>query len=62
VVGDRVNVQRSFGGEREDFHVISNRWRMEDDFTQTLELEKKSTISWFTLDITTLDSTDLLYT
>jgi hypothetical protein len=62
VVGDRVNVQRSFGGETEDFHVISNRWRMEDDFTQTLELEKKSTISWFTLDITTLDSTDLLYT
>ena len=60
-VGDRVTVQRSFGGEYETFHVVSNRWRMEDDFTQTLELEKKAMVSWHVLDLTQLDSSDRLY-
>ena len=60
-VGDRVTVQRSFGGETETFHVVSNRWRMEDDFTQTLELEKKATIEWHVLDLTQLDSSGRLF-
>jgi hypothetical protein len=39
--GDKVSVQRSFDGEMENFYIVSNRWRVEDDFTQTLELQKR---------------------
>ena len=44
-VGDKVTVQKSFDGTTEDFYIISNRWRQDDDFIQTLELQKKVTIN-----------------
>lgn len=40
-IGDKVTVQRSFDGTFEDFYVVKNRWRFEEDFVQTLDLEKK---------------------
>lgn len=40
-IGDKVSVQRSFDGTFEDFYVVKNRWRFEEDFVQTLDLEKK---------------------
>jgi hypothetical protein len=43
--GDKVNVERSFDGTKEDFYIVSNRWRQDDDFIQTLELQKKVIIN-----------------
>jgi len=39
--GDKVRVQRSFDGEMENFYIVSNRWKVDDDFTQSLELQKR---------------------
>jgi len=44
-VGDKVTVQRSFDGTQEDFYIVSNRWRQDDDFIQTLELQKRVIIN-----------------
>lgn len=40
-VGDKVNVERSFDGVKEDFYVVANRWQQHGDFVQNLELQKK---------------------
>lgn len=40
-LGDKVRVQRSFNGDYENFHIVKNAWSFSEDFTQTLELEKK---------------------
>ncbi len=40
-LGDMVKVQRSFDGTYEKFIIIENSWSFQDDFTQTLTLEKK---------------------
>jgi hypothetical protein len=39
--GDKISVQRSFDGEMENFYIVSNRWKVDDDFTQSLELQKR---------------------
>lgn len=44
-VGDIVSVQRSFDGTYQNFQIIKARWRMDGDFMQNLELQKKLGIS-----------------
>jgi hypothetical protein len=39
--GDIVSVQRSFDGTMDNFYVIRNRWQLDGDFTQKLDLIKK---------------------
>lgn len=43
--GDIVSVQRSFDGTTENFQIIKNRWKLDGEFFQNLELQKKVGIS-----------------
>jgi hypothetical protein len=60
--GDIVTVQEGFDGQTDNYTIVKDRWQLDGDFIQNLELEKKIILTWFVLDVSLLDSPDKLYT
>jgi len=65
-VGDIIQVQDSYldslgSGTYQNLIIKNNRWQVTDEFTQTIEFEKREVAPWFILDNSTLDSSYQLF-
>jgi len=61
-LGDVVTVQDNYNNRYNDYYVIRNQWalRNDDDFIQNLKLIKREKILLFVLDVSQLDSNNVL--